>query len=135
MHVSTVWSRVYFWGHVLSCVFSHVLYVLFCVFVVSICHVYSRIIGWWRWVIRFSCLNESQCKCWVKMFINCNYLNETKCCYWSPIIEWSWMQLYNGCNWIFWLCLMCNVLLKLMVVGLMFDVCILLKLNVNGLMM
>jgi hypothetical protein len=32
-------------------------------------------------------------------------------------------------------CLMCNVLLKLIVVGLMFDACILLKLNVNGLMM
>jgi hypothetical protein len=31
--------------------------------------------------------------------------------------------------------LMCNVLLKLVVVGLMFDACILLKLNVNGLMM
>ncbi len=89
VHVSIVWSRVYglcFLGGMYWIVFFHVLYVWFCVFVVSISHVYSTIIGWWRWVIRFSCLNESQCKCWVKIFINCNYLNETKCCYLSPII-------------------------------------------------
>jgi hypothetical protein len=42
----------------------------------------------------------------------------------------QWVQL----NFLVY-CLMCNFLMKLIVVGLMFDACILLKLNVNGLMM
>lgn len=124
---------VFFWG-MYWVVFFHMCSMYYFVFLLfQFAIVYSRIIGWWSWVIRFSCWNESECKCWVKMFINCNYLNETKCCYLSAIIEWSWMQLYNECNWIFLVyCLMCNVLLKLIVVGLRLDACILLKLNVNA---